>query len=77
MPSGMTVAPQVKITLKDFPETGKTRTFSCQLGSVTFEKGNKYTFTLTLYNNIVVSSPTIGGWTDETTNMTIPQAKPS
>ena len=77
VPSGMTVAPQVKITLKDFPETGKTRTFSCTLNSVTFAQGNKYTFTLTLYNNIVVSQPTISGWTDETTNMTIPQAKPS
>ena len=74
VPSGMTVAPQVKITLKDFPASGTTRTFSCQLGSVTFAKGKKYTFTLTLYNNIVVSQPTINGWTDETTNMTIPQA---
>ena len=73
----MTVAPQVKITLNNFPETGKTRTFSCTLNSVTFAQGNKYTFTLTLYNNIVVSQPTISGWTDETTNMTIPQAKPS
>ena len=74
VPSGMTVAPSVKITLNNFPEAGKTRTFSCQLSSVTFAKGNKYTFTLTLHNNIVVSQPTINGWTDETTNMTIPQA---
>ncbi len=75
VPSGVTVAPQVKITLNNFPETDKTRTFSCTLmSSVTFAKGKKYTFTLTLHNNIVVSSPTIGGWTDETTNMTIPQA---
>ena len=78
VPSGMTVAPQVKITLKDFPETDKTRTFSCTLSSVTFAKGNKYTFTLTLHNEIVVSQPTISEWTkDEATNMTIPQAKPS
>ena len=74
VPSGMTVTPQVKITLNDFPASGTTRTFSCQLGSVTFAQGNKYTFTLTLHNNIVVSQPTINGWTDETTNMTIPQA---
>ena len=74
VPSGMTVAPQVKITLNDFPETGKKRTFSCTLSSVTFAKGNKYTFTLTLHNEIVVSQPTINGWKDETTNMTIPQA---
>ena len=74
VPSGMTVAPQVKITLNDFPETGKTRTFSCQLGIVTFAQGNKYTFTLTLYNEIVVSSPTINGWTDDETNVEIPQA---
>ena len=75
VPSNMTVNnPHVTITLKDFPETGQTRTFSCQLGSVTFAQGNKYTFTLTLHNEIVVSSPTIGGWTDETTNVTIPQA---
>ena len=78
VPSNMTVTPQVKITLKDFPETDKTRTFSCTLSSVTFAKGNKYTFTLTLYNNIVVSQPTINEWIkDEATNMTIPQAKPS
>ena len=75
VPSGMTVAPQVKITLKDFPETDKTRTFSCTLSSVTFAQGNKYTFTLTLYNEIVVSQPTISEWIkDEATNMTIPQA---
>ena len=74
VPSNMMVTPQVKITLNDFPETGKKRTFSCTLSSVTFAKGNKYTFTLTLHNNIVVSQPTINGWTDETTNMTIPQA---
>ena len=75
VPSGMTVAPQVKITLKDFPASGTTRTFSCQLGSVTFAKGNKYTFTLTLHNEIVVSSPAVSPWTpDEPTNMTIPQA---
>ena len=78
VPSGVTVAPQVKITLNDFPETGKTRTFSCTLNSVTFAQGNKYTFTLTLHNEIVVSSHTISEWTkDEATNMTIPQAKPS
>ena len=75
VPSGMTVAPQVKITLKDFPASGTTRTFSCQLGIVTFAQGNKYTFTLTLYNNIVVSQPTISGWKDdEATNVKIPQA---
>ena len=75
VPSGMTVAPQVKITLNDFPETGKKRTFSCTLSSVTFAKGNKYTFTLTLHNEIVVSSPSISEWIkDEATNMTIPQA---
>ena len=74
VPSGMTVAPQVKITLNDFPETGKKRTFSCTLSSVTFAKGNKYTFTLTLHNEIEVSSPTISDWTNEETNMTIPQA---
>ena len=78
VPSNMTVNnPHVTITLKDFPASGKTRTFSCQLGSVTFAQGNKYTFTLTLHNNIVVSQPTINGWIDETTNMTIPQAKSS
>ena len=78
VPSGVTVAPQVKITLNDFPETGKTRTFSCTLNSVTFAQGKKYTFTLTLHNEIVVSSHTISEWTkDEATNMTIPQAKPS
>ena len=75
VPSGMTVTPQVKITLNDFPETGKTRTFSCTLNSVTFAQGNKYTFTLTLHNEIVVSSHTISEWIkDEATNMTIPQA---
>ena len=75
VPSGMTVAPQVKITLNDFPASGNTRTFSCTLSSVTFVKGNKYTFTLTLHNNIVVSSPTISDWTnDSDTNLTIPQA---
>ena len=73
VPSGMTVTPQVKITLNDFPASGTTRTFSCQLGSVTFAQGNKYTFTLTLHNNIVVSQPTINGWTDEETNVEIPQ----
>ena len=78
VPSGMTVTPQVKITLNDFPASGTTRTFSCQLGNVTFAQGNKYTFTLTLHNEIVVSSHTISEWTkDEATNMTIPQAKPS
>ena len=79
VPSNMTVNnPNVTITLNDFPETGKTRTFSCTLSSVTFAKGNKYTFTLTLHNEIVVSQPTISEWTkDEATNMTIPQAKPS
>ena len=79
VPSGMTVAPQVKITLNDFPASGKTRTFSCTLmSSVTFAKGKKYTFTLTLHNEIVVSSPSISEWIkDEATNMTIPQAKPS
>ena len=78
VPSNMMVTPQVKITLNDFPETGKKRTFSCTLSSVTFAKGNKYTFTLTLHNNIVVSQPTISEWKkDEATNMTIPQAKPS
>ena len=76
VPSGMTVAPQVKITLNDFPASGKTRTFSCTLmSSVTFAKGKKYTFTLTLHNEIVVSSHTISEWIkDEATNMTIPQA---
>ena len=76
VPSGMTVAPQVKITLNDFPASGKTRTFSCTLmSSVTFAKGKKYTFTLTLHNEIVVSSPSISEWIkDEATNMTIPQA---
>ena len=78
VPSNMTVTPQVKITLNDFPASGNTRTFSCQLGSVTFAQGNKYTFTLTLHNEIVVSQPTISEWKkDEATNMTIPQAKPS
>lgn len=77
VPSNMTINDlQVKITLKDFPETDKTRTFSCTLSSsVTFAKGNKYTFTLTLHNEIVVSSPAVSPWTpDEPTNMTIPQA---
>lgn len=74
VPSGMTVAPQVKITLNDFPETDKTRTFSCTLSSVTFAKGNKYTFTLTLYNNIVVSQPTINGWTNDSVPMVIEKA---
>ena len=74
VPSNMMVNnPHVTITLNDFPASGKTRTFSCQLGSVTFAKGNKYTFTLTLHNEIVVSSPAISDWIDETTNMTIPQ----
>ena len=79
VPSNMTVNnPHVTITLNDFPASGKTRTFSCQLGSVTFAKGNKYTFTLTLHNEIVVSSPSISEWIkDEATNMTIPQAKSS
>ena len=80
VPSNMTVNnPNVTITLKDFPASGKNRTFSCTLmSSVTFAQGNKYTFTLTLYNNIVVSQPTISEWKkDEATNMTIPQAKPS
>ena len=74
VPSGVTVAPQVKITLNNFPETGKTRTFSCQLGSVTFAQGKKYTFTLTLYNNIVVSQPTINGWTNDSVPMVIEKA---
>ena len=76
VPSNMTVNnPHVTITLNDFPASGKTRTFSCQLGSVTFAKGKKYTFTLTLHNEIVVSSPSISEWIkDEATNMTIPQA---
>ena len=75
VPSGVTVAPQVKITLKDFPTSGTTRTFSCTLNSVTFAQGKKYTFTLTLHNEIVVSQPTISEWKkDEATNMTIPQA---
>ena len=79
VPSNMTVNnPHVTITLNDFPASGKTRTFSCTLSRVTFAKGNKYTFTLTLHNNIVVSQPTIKGWTnDEATDMTIPQAEPS
>ena len=78
VPSNMTVNnPHVTITLNNFPASGKTRTFSCTLmSSVTFAKGKKYTFTLTLHNEIVVS-PTISDWTDETTNMTIPQAKSS
>ena len=75
VPSGMTVAPHVTITLKDFPASGNTRTFSCQLGNVTFAKGNKYTFTLTLHNEIVVSSSMISPWIDdEATNVEIPQA---
>ena len=76
VPSNMKVNnTHVTITLKDFPETGQTRTFSCQLGSVTFAQGNKYTFTLTLHNNIVVSQPTISSWTDDpATNVEIPQA---
>ena len=75
VPSNMTVNnPHVTITLNDFPETGKTRTFSCTLmSSVTFAKGKKYTFTLTLHNEIVVS-PTISDWTNEETNVKIPQA---
>lgn len=75
VPSEMTVAPSVKITLNDFPIPGKTRDFSCNLNSVTFAKGNKYTFTLTLHNEIVVSSPTITPWTkDSDTNVPIPPA---
>ena len=76
VPSNMTVNnPHVTITLNDFPASGTTRTFSCQLGSVTFAKGKKYTFTLTLYNNIVVNSPTISPWiADGVTNKEIPQA---
>ena len=76
VPSYMTVNnPHVTITLNNFPETGKTRTFSCDLSSVTFAKGKKYTFTLTLHNEIVVSSPTVNGWTDDSeTTMTIPEA---
>ena len=75
VPSGMTVTPSVKITLNNFPVTGKTRTFSCNLSNVTFAKGNKYTFTLTLHNEIVVSAPTIKAWTkDSDTKVTIPQA---
>ena len=77
VPSNMTVDnPHVTITLKDFPASGKTRTFSCTLmSSVTFAKGKKYTFTLTLHNEIVVSSPSISPWTkDEETNVKIPQA---
>ena len=79
VPSNMTVDnPHVTITLNNFPASGKKRTFSCQLGSVTFAQGNKYTFTLTLHNEIVVSSPTISDWTkDSDTKVTIPQAKPS
>ena len=80
VPSNMTVNnPHVTITLNDFPASGKTRTFSCTLmSSVTFAKGKKYTFTLTLHNEIVVSSPAVSPWTpDEPTNMTIPQAKSS
>ena len=74
VPSGMTVAPQVKITLKDFPASGTTRTFSCTLSSVTFAKGKKYTFTLTLHNEIVVSQPTINGWTNDSVPMVIEKA---
>ena len=75
VPSGMTVTPQVKITLNNFPTSGNTRTFSCILSSVTFAKGKKYTFTLTLYNNIVVNSPTISPWIpDGVTDKEIPQA---
>ena len=80
VPSNMTVNnPHVTITLNNFPASGKTRTFSCTLmSSVTFAKGKKYTFTLTLHNEIVVSSPAVSPWTpDEPTNMTILQAKPS
>ena len=75
VPSNMTVNnPHVTITLKDFPASGTTRTFSCTLmSSVTFAKGKKYTFTLTLHNEIVVS-PTISDWTNEETNVKIPQA---
>lgn len=78
VPSNMTVNnPHVTITLNNFPTSGTTRTFSCTLSNVTFAKGKKYTFTLTLHNEIVVSvsSPTISEWIkDEATNMTIPQA---
>ena len=77
MPSNMTVNnPHVTITLNNFPETGKTRTFSCDLSSVTFAKGNKYTFTLTLHNEIVVSEPTVKGWIEDTESVTIPQVTP-
>ena len=80
VPSNMTVNnPHVTITLNDFPASGKTRTFSCTLmSSVTFAKGKKYTFTLTLHNEIVVSSPAVSDWTkDSDTKVTIPQAKSS
>ena len=77
VPSNMTVNnPHVTITLNNFPETGKTRTFSCDLSSVTFAKGNKYTFTLTLHNEIVVSEPTVKGWIEDTESVTIPQVTP-
>ncbi len=71
-----TVSPlKFTITLNNFPASGKSRTLTCSTSSVTFSKGKKYKYTLTLNNNIIVSPVTVSSWTeDAATTVTIPAA---
>lgn len=71
-----TVSPlKFTITLNNFPASGKSRTLTCSTSSVTFSKGKKYKYTLTLNNNIIVSPVTVSSWiADESTTVTIPAA---
>lgn len=71
-----TVSPlKFTVTLNNFPADGKSRTLTCSSASgQTFTKGKKYKYTLTLNNNIIVSSVTVLGWTEEKEIVTIPAA---
>lgn len=64
----------LEVSLSNFPESSKSRTFTCTLPATSFSKGNNYQYTLTLNNNVSVTLSGISPWTDETIGIVIPPA---
>lgn len=64
------------VTLNNFPASGKSRTLTCSTTSATFYKGNKYKYTLTLNNNIIISTVSVSEWTDDAATTVIIPAAP-
>lgn len=64
----------LQVTLNNFPESSKSRTFVCDLSLTSFTKGMNYQYTLTLNNNVSIALSSISQWIDDTIGIVIPPA---